>query len=221
MSGLAHTMTVADSRRLTGPSLLLDRPGAVLEVQLDEAVATAAVAAWGDAARRLLDAVGWSGERSPSRRFAGGASLALTAPLDALYAATELNEAAWASAWPPSSTGTRAEDERAVVVARLREAIAARAQPGRSLALREAARARGVTFLVGEDAGLGRHRRRARGLAGRPRCPTPAAVDWARVHDVPVALVTGSNGKTTVVRLLAAMASSGRAAPRASPPPTA
>jgi cyanophycin synthetase len=30
-------------------------------------------------------------------------------------------------------------------------------------------------------------------------------VDWSRVHEVPIALVTGSNGKTTVVRLLAAM----------------
>ena len=36
--------------------------------------------------------------------------------------------------------------------------------------------------------------------------PAPTAVDWSRVHDVPIALVTGSNGKTTTVRLLAAMA---------------
>ena len=36
--------------------------------------------------------------------------------------------------------------------------------------------------------------------------PDPAEVSWDRVHDVPIALVTGSNGKTTVVRLLAAMA---------------
>ncbi|HYC31288.1 MAG TPA: Mur ligase family protein, partial [Gemmatimonadales bacterium] len=36
--------------------------------------------------------------------------------------------------------------------------------------------------------------------------PDPESVDWAAVHDIPTALVTGSNGKTTVVRLLAAMA---------------
>jgi cyanophycin synthetase len=30
-------------------------------------------------------------------------------------------------------------------------------------------------------------------------------VDWSRAHEIPTALVTGSNGKTTVVRLLAAM----------------
>jgi cyanophycin synthetase len=36
--------------------------------------------------------------------------------------------------------------------------------------------------------------------------PKPAAVDWSCVHDVPVVLVTGTNGKTTTVRLLAAVA---------------
>lgn len=36
--------------------------------------------------------------------------------------------------------------------------------------------------------------------------PTPAAVPWAELHGVPTVLVTGSNGKTTTVRLLAAIA---------------
>jgi len=36
--------------------------------------------------------------------------------------------------------------------------------------------------------------------------PAPAAVPWVKLHDVPTALVTGSNGKTTTVRLLAAIA---------------
>ena len=159
-----------------------------------------AVAAWRAAARRLLDAVGWSGERSPSAPFAGGASLALTAPPDALYAATDLNEAAWAR--PPRSWRA-ARRAGAAVVARLREAIADERNPA-LVALREAARARDVTFLAGEEpVSVGSGGRRAR-LAGGA-LPDPAAVDWSRVHDVPVALVTGSNGKTTVVRLLAAI----------------
>ena len=36
--------------------------------------------------------------------------------------------------------------------------------------------------------------------------PAPGAVPWADLHDIPTALVTGSNGKTTTVRLLAACA---------------
>jgi cyanophycin synthetase len=35
--------------------------------------------------------------------------------------------------------------------------------------------------------------------------PLAAEVDWARLHAIPAALVTGSNGKTTTVRMLAAM----------------
>src|SRR6185312_1220215 len=36
--------------------------------------------------------------------------------------------------------------------------------------------------------------------------PDPAAVPWSNVHDVPVLMVTGTNGKTTTVRLLASIA---------------
>ena len=36
--------------------------------------------------------------------------------------------------------------------------------------------------------------------------PEPAAVDWPALRAIPTALVTGTNGKTTVVRLLAACA---------------
>src|SRR6185312_7572714 len=36
--------------------------------------------------------------------------------------------------------------------------------------------------------------------------PLAETLDWASLHAVPVALVTGSNGKTTTVRLLSAMA---------------
>src|SRR5262249_1111663 len=199
----AQAMSVADSRRLTGSSLLLDAPGAILDIHLDDAIRDRAIAAWHLAGRRLLDRVGWSGQRLVARTFAGGASLALTAPPDALYAATDLNEAAWARAWAETD-GHPAEDEE-VVVARLREAIAAERDPS-LLALREAARARDVAFLAGEGTvsiGSGT------GAAVWPESDIPdaRAVDWSRVHDIPVALVTGSNGKTTVVRLLASMAS--------------
>ena len=45
--------------------------------------------AWRAAARRVLVAVGWAGEEMLERVFPGGASVAMTAPCDALYAATE------------------------------------------------------------------------------------------------------------------------------------
>ena len=87
-------MQVLDSRRLTGPGLLLDGPGAVLEARLAEPERGRAIAAWRQWARRLLDAVGWADETLATRTFAEGATLAVSAPIDALYAATELNERA-------------------------------------------------------------------------------------------------------------------------------
>ncbi|HEU4955843.1 MAG TPA: Mur ligase family protein, partial [Gemmatimonadales bacterium] len=69
----------------------------------------------------------------------------------------------------------------------------------------DAARERGVTFLAGEGeisvgSGTGVTRWMVDAL------PDPAVIRWDEIHSVPIALVTGSNGKTTVVRLLAAMA---------------
>ncbi len=88
-------MELTDVRRMTGANLLLDRPGAAGEAQLPAGQEGLVVALWRQQMRRLLDGVGWTGEAIAVRPYAGGASLALSAPPDALYAATELLEAAW------------------------------------------------------------------------------------------------------------------------------
>jgi cyanophycin synthetase len=198
-------MKVIDSRRLTGPSLLLDGPGAILDVHLDDAVRDRAIVAWRKAAERVLEQVGWPGQRLATRVFTGGASLAFTAPPDALYAATEVNEAAWAAAW--AKVDSQRPEREEVVAARLRQAIADERNPT-LMALRASARARQLTFLAGEglvSIGSGTWSQ----VWPSTELPRADAVDWLHVHDIPVALVTGSNGKTTVVRLLAAIASAG------------
>ena len=192
---------VIDSHRLTGPHLLGDRPGAALDVAI-EGDLEPAVDRWRREARRLLDLVGWEGEEIAARTFAGGASLVLTAPIDGLYAATEVNEAAWEAALAALG-GTPPPDE-SLVAARLREAIVREHDP-RLRALRDAARAREVTFLADDDlvsVGAGT------GVRVWPRSdlPAPADVTWNEVHDIPVVLVSGSNGKTTSARLIAAIA---------------
>ena len=87
-------MTPRNSRRQPGINILWDRPGGVLEVDLP-ARADEAVGLWRQQARLLLDAVGWRDEEPAARLFPGGASLAVSAPLDGLYAATLVNE--WAT----------------------------------------------------------------------------------------------------------------------------
>src|SRR5215831_5397678 len=89
------------SRRLTGANLFFPSSGALLEtsgIQPD----TALLAAWRERVARARALLGWeesdgaSGARPAvvARLHASGASLALAAPVDALYTATEVNE--WA-----------------------------------------------------------------------------------------------------------------------------
>ena len=141
-------MDVLDSRRLTGPGLMLDSPGAVLDIRLGGQDPNQAIAAWTSAARRLLNEVGWADEKLATRRFPGGVSLALTAPVDGLYAATELNERAWEAA--AAELGEGAPPDHAAGLTSIRGAMAAETNSA-LVALRAAANSRGLTFLYGEE----------------------------------------------------------------------
>src|SRR5918996_6101619 len=187
-------MELLDSRRLTGPGLVLDRPGAVADVRVADDRRDELIAAWRDAATRMLAAVGWGGERVVARRFKDGVSLAITAPPDSLYSATDLNEWAWAAA--EAAVRRVPEPEFGAAAERLREAIAGERNPA-LLAIRSAARSRGLTFLSGEETvsvGAGT------GVLCWPASdlPAPGGIDWSRAHEIPVALVTRSHGKNTV-----------------------
>jgi UDP-N-acetylmuramyl tripeptide synthase len=150
---------------------------------------------------------------------ASGATFALAAPADQLLAATEVNEwalaasiaereparsasliAALAAEQPEEAEPPVLESGGALL--RLRRRAAREANP-RLRALIAAADARGLPHLLDDDAltlgaGAGGH---SWPLA---ELPDAAAVDWSALHAVPTALVTGTNGKTTVVRLIAA-----------------
>lgn len=196
----------AGSRRLTGPSLYFAGTGAVLETEGAQAEDVDAIAGWRQRVDRLRAALGWPLEATVVRRHPGGAALAFQAPIDQLFAATELNEWAWLSALgvqvlhapghPP------AWDEDAALRC-LQALCAEEARPGLR-ALSTAARARGLPVLADdEQLSLGT------GALGRSwpltTLPTVDTVDWPALGSIPSALVTGSNGKTTTVRLLAAM----------------
>ncbi|MBL8961617.1 MAG: Mur ligase, partial [Gemmatimonadetes bacterium] len=186
-----------DSRRLMGPNLYHALPGAVLEVAVDASHAAELARRWSVTAQRLLDAVGWQGESVVTRAWPGGLGLFVTAPVDGLLAATEVTEQALALV----ELGDAAPDDD--LVARLRVHIQHERRPNLR-ALAQAAQARGVAFCFDDDqAGVGVGTgARAWPLAALPQ---PGEVDWDTVHGVPTALVTGSNGKTTTTRVIAAM----------------
>ena len=199
---LTAMITLTDSRRLPGLNLLWDRAGAVADIACPDEVTEPFIALWGVEVRRMLDALGWRAEQLTARRFPQGASVAISAPIDGLLAATEINE--WAVA--AATARLAGAEPPPLEPARTALALQISAEANQSLAaLHRAALRHEVTFLFDPDAvSVG-------GGTGSftwplDAIPSPEAVDWSAVHDVPLVLVTGSNGKTTTVRLLAAMA---------------
>lgn len=195
-------MVLKESRRLTGPNLIMDGPGAILEIEAKEDVLPSLVPIWRKHVKRMLKALEWGREACASRSYAGGVSLVISAPPDVLYAATEVNEWAWEVAAAEMNDETPPDFETAR--ARLTREIQEERNP-RLMALKTAAEAHAVTFLSDDEwisVGLGK------GSRSWPvdRLPDPQSVPWDKVFDIPVALITGTNGKSTTIRLLAAIA---------------
>ena len=194
-------MEMVDSRRITGPSLLADTAGAILDVSVPNERQSEVVAAWERAVRRVLSAVGWGDETTAVRRFGGGLSLFMSAPVDALYAATEVNEDAWTSVL--STLNGEKNSSADAEVERLQELISEETNSG-LLSLRTAAAVHHVRFLQDDDCvsiGTGK------GSTVFPvhDIPDPREIDWDSVYDIPTVLITGTNGKSTSVRLLEAV----------------
>jgi cyanophycin synthetase len=187
-------MRLHDTRRLTGPNLHLRGPGAISEVTFaDGEDRDAAIARWRERATRALTALGWPAELV-TRVHAHGADLVLAAPVDALYLAADVQD--WAVGGP-----TDLEEE----LPAWREALAREHTPARA-ALLTAAAARDIPVMLDDDAlSLGHGRRSVTWLKGQ-LLPGPEAVDWSALGRIPVALVTGTNGKTTTARMLARIA---------------
>jgi len=180
----------------------LDDLGAALEVHLPEAEHAEAERLWRKHVLELAGAVGWSDLQLVALPFPGGLSLALTSPLDALYGATEINEAAWEAA--DAERLGRPLPDRDAALDRIRKEIDDEHDPA-LLALLEAASSKGVPAIWDDETitlGYG-----ARGQSwAADALPQPDAVAWTELGQLPIALVTGTNGKSTTVRILAGMA---------------
>lgn len=203
---------LVDTRRLTGRNFLLPVPGAAAEVAFDPGDASGESeaarcdvleAAIRDRVAAVVTtveaAVGSMLGLAPStmvfRRHDGGLSMAIAAPVDALLTAADILEVAVGDV-----VGTEVDPL-------VRDGLAATAATERCpplLALVEEAARRGVPTVVDEEGlsiGLG-----CRGQTWvLTALPATEDVPWASLGRIPVAMVTGTNGKTTTTRLLAAV----------------
>lgn len=186
-------------RRLLGPNLYGPEPGAVgdgLATGFDPQVM---LQGWVGHTRVLLDGLGWSETQIHTRPFDGGASLFFPAAVDQLFSAAFIVEAAW---YYTATELLRLDAmPREQMLTDLRRVAEAEANPPLVALVGDAAR-RGIDRLLDDDAltlghGIGSETWETTNL--------PPSPDWSRLHDIPVALVTGTNGKTTTTRLIAAM----------------
>jgi len=181
----------------------------------------ATIAGWERRARQAASALGWPAAPVVAATHPGGASLALSAPPDQLFTATEVNEWALAATLAEQAPARRHEMiallaaeqpeeieppvlDEAGAIQRLRRRAEREANPGLR-ALIAAAGARGIPWFADDEEftiGAGR----GGGSWPLAELPGPAQLPWESLHAIPTALVTGTNGKTTVVRLVAACA---------------
>ncbi|MBL4891989.1 MAG: hypothetical protein JKX91_09235, partial [Rhizobiaceae bacterium] len=199
---VSNQLVLEDARRLTGPGMLWDHPGAVLDISFGTLDPQQLIAIWDGYARRVLEAVGWDGEHIINRQFTGGMNLAISAPMDQLYSSIFVAQTAW------HFCAAQILDQPAgnfdTMIGNLKTVMAREANPD-LIALIDAANLHKIDILCDDDEiSLGH----GNGSKVWPvnNLPSPDMIDWDDLHNVPVALITGTNGKTTTTRLCAAIA---------------
>ncbi|MFT5351088.1 MAG: cyanophycin synthetase, partial [Gammaproteobacteria bacterium] len=208
-----------DSRRLTGANLYSSMPGAVLDlvikneadrgeepdVSLDTIIDT-----WKKHVHALLEAVSWHSEKIFHRQYASGVSLGFTAAIDCLYSAVDLNEAALLLASkelklaPIHGVELEIEVDFDALLKHLKKMIEDETNAS-LIALQTAAASHHEIFLFDDDIvslgmGTGCHQWPV------DKIPGPEQVAWNEIFSIPLALVTGTNGKSTSVRLASSIA---------------
>jgi len=190
-----------ESRRLTGPNLFWDLPGAILDISIIDVSAERVISTWREEVTALMLAMGWDAGNVCSRVFTGGASLVISAPIDVLYTACELNEVALNRAKTRLSDGSLPALEP--VIADLDKQRTEEANPV-LLAMQKAAAQHDVPFLWDDDeVSIGFGKTAVVWPAGQ--LPGPDSINWQALASIPLGIVTGTNGKSTTVRLAASI----------------
>lgn len=189
-------------RRLTGPNLLWDNPGAILDVSIEHPDKLFVITTWQTWMDKLLAEFGWH-ETHTFRVYSDGASMALSAPMDALYTACDLAELAWECAVCELIKEQQLPDWQ-LRLAEIAEEHKQEINPSLE-AILAAATLQGVTAISDDDElslGMGS----TVDVWPVRELPELENIDWQKYQDIPRAFVTGTNGKTTSVRLASEIA---------------
>ena len=191
-----------ESRRLTGPNLLWDKPGAIVDVFIGGIDGKTVAECWQRWVSQLFPHFGWQQQQSTYRLYEEGANLAISAPMDALYTACEIAELAWHCC--AAELGRTELPDWQARVSELKSELQAEVNPA-LLALAASAENNNVACLIDDDdlsLGMGETVE----IWPVSALPKLENIDWQRYSSIPRAFITGTNGKSTSVRLAAEIA---------------
>ncbi len=187
-----------DCRRITGPSLVLDGAGATLDILVEGIPLDRVLECWYGTVKEVLGLIGWQQRLLNHRQFENGFNLVIEAPIDQLYSATLVLETSWYFT-ACELLNIKVEHQEALTKA-IHESINDELNPP-LITLQQAAVQQQVDFLVDDDEISIGHGESSICLPVN-QIPAPEAIDWSAIHNLPVALITGTNGKSTSVRIL-------------------
>ena len=185
-----------EARRLTGLNLLWDHPGAILDVFIEGIDKHQVVNVWQKWVEKLLTEFSWQ-QQTTYRLHSEGANLALSASMDALYCACDLAELAWYCGVAELKNETPPNWQQRL--SELHNELAEERNPALLTFMHEAHK-HGVSCITDDDdvsLGMGKssHTWPVREL------PELKDIQWQHYQDIPKAFITGTNGKSTSVRL--------------------
>lgn len=188
-------MKVIEGRRITGPNHLLRTTGAAVQCEAEPGDHHSDLSkTWKARIMAATGALKWP-QQCALRKHAGGATFAFAAPIDQLNTAVDVAE------WAVNATGF---ESTSAAMREFKRRAAEEANP-KLRDLSDFAWELDLPFLWDEN---------VVSLGFGATCltfpvndlPAPEEIDARRFHTIPVALVTGTNGKTTTSRLVAHMA---------------
>ncbi|MBK2095273.1 Mur ligase family protein [Francisella philomiragia] len=183
------------SRRLVGPNLFFKETGTVLDVPLIDNRDKLTKLFYQEA-ERILPALGWEYIKLTHKFFNNGVRYAMVAPVDITMPACDVIDFIWLSVREGFETGVFKSLDEA------KDKLLPLINEDKNLTYRK-------LYDLAKSKGFNAFRDKNKAFVGSGTgCyefdldnDKIEDVDWSKVYDIPAVIVTGTNGKTTTVRL--------------------
>ncbi len=196
------TLKFDEVRRITGANLLSNYPGALIDAFVDGIDPKNVWHVWQKHMLTIFEALNWQNEKLFYRSYTGGISLSLSAPIDALYTACDAAELGWE--FCVAELEQKPVLNKQEKIQNLQTTLKQEINPY-LLKLIASAEQNNVSYLVDDDyfsLGTGVNSE----VWEIDKLPSIKGIDWSKYHKIPSALITGTNGKSTSVRLASTIA---------------